>query len=115
VNNPLATLTEQFLKERRYFKNVTPSTLIWYEVAFKNYRTSLDADSPSLPTKAALQQFGLRQRAEGAVRAVLARLAEAPAGRDAEVELTSTARAVNPRAGGGRVWRRIDKLDGDVV
>ena len=29
MNNPLATLTEQFLKERTYLKNVTPATLVW--------------------------------------------------------------------------------------
>jgi integrase/recombinase XerD len=67
VNNPLATLTDQFLKERRYFKNITPSTLIWHEVAFKNYRATLDADA--LPTRATLQAFVIRQRDRG-VRAV---------------------------------------------
>jgi site-specific recombinase XerD len=65
VNNPLATLCEQFLQERRYLKNVTPSTLVWYQVAFKNYRASLDADAPTLPTKTALQQFVIRQRDRG--------------------------------------------------
>src|SRR5919204_540898 len=61
MNNPLATLTAQFLKERTYLKNVTPSTLIWYRVAFKNYRAALGEDVP-LPTKAALQQFVITQR-----------------------------------------------------
>jgi hypothetical protein len=28
MNHPLATLCEQFLQERRYLKNVTPSTLV---------------------------------------------------------------------------------------
>lgn len=42
----LATLFDQFLKERAYLKNVTPSTLTWYRVAFKNYRATLAALTP---------------------------------------------------------------------
>jgi len=35
--DPLATslLFQQFLTQRRYLKNVTPSTIEWYETAFK--------------------------------------------------------------------------------
>ncbi len=69
MNNPLATLCDQFLKERHYFKNVTPATLTWYRVAFKNYQATVTADSPSIPTKATLQEFVIRQRDRG-VRAV---------------------------------------------
>jgi site-specific recombinase XerD len=64
VNYPLATLIEQFLKERRFLKNVTEPTLVWYRVAFRNYRALIPAsDAARLPTKA-LQQFvvGLRER-----------------------------------------------------
>ena len=57
MNRPLATLCEQFLQERRYLKNLTPSTLVWYQVAFKNYLASIDAETPSLPTKASLLHF----------------------------------------------------------
>jgi len=32
-SRPLATLCDQFLKERTYLKNVTPRTLVWYQVA----------------------------------------------------------------------------------
>ena len=62
MNHPLATLFEQFLKERSYLKNVTPRTIVWYQVAFKSYRASLGGDSFS--TKTHLQQFviALRQR-----------------------------------------------------
>jgi len=42
VNNPLATLCDQFLKERAFLKNVTPSTIVWYRVAFKNYQATVD-------------------------------------------------------------------------
>ena len=30
----LSTLFEQFLRERRYLKNVTPKTVTWYQTAF---------------------------------------------------------------------------------
>ena len=40
MNNPLATLTDQFLKERTCLKNVTAATLVWYGVAFKSYRAT---------------------------------------------------------------------------
>ena len=64
--DPLSTclLFEQFLAERRYLKNVTPSTLEWYETAFKALQKALGADVPPL-TKSSLQQFvvSIRQRA----------------------------------------------------
>jgi integrase/recombinase XerD len=62
MNNPLATLTDQFLKERTYLKNVTPATLVWYRVAFKNYSAAFTDGVPPLPTKATLQEFVIRQR-----------------------------------------------------
>lgn len=65
MNHPLATLSDQFLKERTYFKNVTPRTLVWYQVAFKNYRASVGADDTALPTKASLQQFIIHERDRG--------------------------------------------------
>jgi hypothetical protein len=65
MNNPLATLFDQFLKERTYLKNVTPSTLIWYRVAFKNYAATIADDAPPMPTKAAMQQFVITQRERG--------------------------------------------------
>jgi hypothetical protein len=54
MNNPLAALCDQFLKERTFLKNVTPSTVRWYQAAFKNYRATV-ADDASVPTKASLQ------------------------------------------------------------
>ena len=65
MNNPLATLTDQFLKERTYLKNVTPATLVWYRVAFKSYRGSFPDDTAPVPTKAALQDFVVKQRERG--------------------------------------------------
>ena len=65
MNHPLATLFDQFLKERTYLRNVTPSTLTWYQVAFKNYLACLEAEAPTLPTKASLLQFVVRQRDRG--------------------------------------------------
>ena len=49
MNHPQANLFEQFLRERTYLKNVTPSTLIWYRVAFKNHQAPLPTGA-ELPT-----------------------------------------------------------------
>jgi site-specific recombinase XerD len=69
MNNPLATLFDQFLKERTYLRNVTPATIVWYQVAFKNYRATIADDASTLPTKGTMQQFVIRQR-ERAIRPV---------------------------------------------
>jgi hypothetical protein len=37
------TLFEQFLKDRRFLKNVTPSTIEWYETAWKALTRSQSA------------------------------------------------------------------------
>jgi hypothetical protein len=63
MNHPLATLCDQFRQERRYLKNVTPSTLIWYQVVFKNYRAVIR--DGGLPTKASLQQLVIALRGRG--------------------------------------------------
>src|SRR5688572_23475320 len=64
MNNPLAALFEQFLKERTFLKNVTPSTLVWYRVAMKNYQSLVD-QPVTLPTKPTLQHFVIRLRERG--------------------------------------------------
>ena len=60
-------LFEQFLAERRYLKNVTPSTLDWYDTAFKGFRRAVGPDAPV--TKQNLQRFVVNVRERG-VRAV---------------------------------------------
>jgi hypothetical protein len=64
LHDPLAALFDQFIKERIYLKNVTPKTIIWYQVAFKAYGRALPREAFAVPTKAGLQQFviGLRER-----------------------------------------------------
>jgi integrase/recombinase XerD len=64
--DPLATsvLFEHFLRERRYLRNVTTSTLEWYETAFKSLQKTLGADVPRL-TKSNLQQFVVAMRQRG--------------------------------------------------
>jgi len=63
--DPLSTclLFKQFLVERRYLRHVTPSTLEWYETAFKALQKILGADVPRL-SKSNLQAFvvAIRQR-----------------------------------------------------
>ena len=55
-------LFEQFLAQRRYLKNATPSTIEWYETAFKALQRE-HGTNPEL-SKATLQSFvtSLRQR-----------------------------------------------------
>jgi hypothetical protein len=63
MNYPLATLTEQFIKERTFLKNVSPRTLTWYRIAFRNYEHSFPAgEQPTLPGKAVLQRFVIHMR-----------------------------------------------------
>ena len=64
MNHPLAALFDQFLKQRRFLKNVTDATLVWYCVAFTSY-SSLSANTAPLPTKATLQAFVVRLRERG--------------------------------------------------
>src|SRR4029453_15189444 len=56
--DPLAScfLFEQFLAQRRYLHNVTPSTIEWYETAFKALQRASGDESPHL-TKSSLQNF----------------------------------------------------------
>ena len=63
--DPLAstTLFKQFLDERRFLHNVTPSTIEWYETAFKALQRTSGQAAP-LITKSSLQGFvvAMRQR-----------------------------------------------------
>ena len=52
------------LAQRRYLRNVTPSTIEWYETAFKALQKVLGADVPPL-TKSSLQQFVVSVRHRG--------------------------------------------------
>jgi site-specific recombinase XerD len=66
VNHPLAALFDQFLTERRYLKNVTSATLVWYRVAFTNYAAIAGTDPAApLPTKASLLAFVVALRERG--------------------------------------------------
>jgi integrase/recombinase XerD len=64
--DPLSTsdLFEQFLAQRRYLKNVTPSTIEWYQTAFKALQKAHHTQAPSL-TKSSLQQFVVTTRQRG--------------------------------------------------
>jgi integrase/recombinase XerD len=67
----LDQLFDQFLRERTYLKNVTPKTRIWYESAwkaFKTTQTTVAADRPSsapLIARADLNQFVIALRERG--------------------------------------------------
>jgi integrase len=63
VNHPLAALFDQFVKERHFLKNVTPKTLTWYDIAYRNYRAVVPDDA--LPSKASLQALVIALRERG--------------------------------------------------
>jgi integrase/recombinase XerD len=63
VNHPLAALFDQFLKERHFLKNVTPKTLTWYGIAYRNYRAIVPDDA--LPSKVSLQALVIALRERG--------------------------------------------------
>jgi site-specific recombinase XerD len=79
MSEPLATLFDQFLRERIYLKAVTPRTKLWYRTAWKAFEASQAADGeeklngkisnpPALPenlTKARLQTFVVHLRDRG--------------------------------------------------
>ena len=60
----LSTLFARFLRERRFLKNVTPKTIIWYETAFQALTRTVVVSGPDDLSKSALQDFvvGLRER-----------------------------------------------------
>jgi len=62
VNHPQATLFEQFLRERTYLKNVTPSHARLVSRRLQELQRSVPAGGKR--TRASLQQFviGLRER-----------------------------------------------------
>ena len=60
----LSTLFERFLRERRYLKNVTPKTVVWYETAFLALSRAVRLSGPDDLNRSVLQDFvvGLRER-----------------------------------------------------
>jgi site-specific recombinase XerD len=68
MNDPLATLFRQFLKERIYLKNVSSKTVAWYETVWRAFQTSQKAlghaENEGL-TRQALQAFVVSLRERG--------------------------------------------------
>lgn len=66
MSEPLATLFDQFLKERVYLKAVTPKNKLWYRTAWKAFEASQGADGEGgTLTKARLQTFVVHLRDRG--------------------------------------------------
>src|SRR5687767_1180080 len=61
----LSTLFEQFLRQRRFLKNVTPKTVTWYQTAFDSLTRTVSVTEPADLTKAVLQDFVVRLRERG--------------------------------------------------
>ena len=70
-----STLFKQVLDERQYLKNVTTSTLEWYDTAFKAFERIVGRDEPL--TKSNTQRFVIALRERGLER-------QPPAGVDTE-------------------------------
>jgi integrase/recombinase XerD len=51
---------QQFITERRYLKNVTPKTIIWYEQAFKSFAGAIDSREAIVQRIAELRERGVQ-------------------------------------------------------
>jgi hypothetical protein len=47
----LSSLFERFLRERRYLKNVTPKTVVWYQTAFLAFTRTVSVEGPDALNK----------------------------------------------------------------
>ena len=68
----LNSLSEQFLRERRYLKNVSPKTITWYETSWKSFcatqplgLASTTIDSDHVVTRQHLNGFVVALRDRG--------------------------------------------------
>lgn len=61
----LTSLFEQFLRERRYLKNVTPKTVTWYRTAFDALTRTVPVVDAADLSKPLLQEFVVRLRERG--------------------------------------------------
>lgn len=61
----VSTLFDQFLRERRYLKNVTPKTVVWYETAFQAFTRAVVVDGLNNLKKPLLHEFVVALRERG--------------------------------------------------
>ena len=61
----LQPLFDRFLRERRYLKNVTPKTLLWYESAWRAFQQTRTDSPATLIHRSDLQQFVVQLRQRG--------------------------------------------------
>ena len=74
----LSTLFERFLRERRYLKNVTPKTVVWYETAFLALSRAVRLSGPDDLNRSVLQDFVVRPARARPVARVLQHLPQGP-------------------------------------
>lgn len=53
----LDTLLEQFLRERKYLRNVSPETIEWYRTAWKAFGSATSCPDPHALNRSHLEQF----------------------------------------------------------
>ena len=61
----LSALFERFLRERRYLKNVTAKTVVWYETAFQAFTRTVPVAELGDLSKPVLQEFVVVLRERG--------------------------------------------------
>ncbi len=52
-------MTEEFITERQYLKNVSPKTLLWYRDSFKAFEGALDSRAAVVSRVTVLRQRGV--------------------------------------------------------
>ena len=116
-------LFDDFLAQRRYLKNVTPSTIEWYETAFKAVQRthgvdpvmSKAAQAPAPFKRTLLQQGDLSAPGREAVMATARfRAGWMPPGN--RLPLTVSLPVITPPLqGGGTVWNKPKNADGPII
>lgn len=61
----VSTLFEQFLRERRYLKNVTPKTVVWYQTGFQAFTRTVSVEGLGDLSKPLLHEFVVALRERG--------------------------------------------------
>ena len=62
----LSELFEQFVKERKYLKNVTPKTVRYYHNCWDSYRRLVSVEMPDALSRELLPHYVVKLRESGA-------------------------------------------------
>ena len=62
---PLEELFQQFVRERKYLKNVTPKTVTYYQNSWDSFKKYANVVNPSELNRAVLSSYVVRLRDSG--------------------------------------------------